>query len=351
MIPISLLRLIGVTVGGYFALTAFTKFRSRKIRRADALGRWLVGGGLFIVCLFPQTLNWLRDILALERHAYGRVFALLIASNLMLWMFFFRERSKVFSMSGGFDRLIRGITLAQLSDEDRGRLPRDIGILVVLPAYNEAENLPAVLGRIPEEIGGLAVGVIVIDDGSSDGTADVVREQGRVAVSSLINRGQGAALRLGYDLAIRLEAKIVVTFDADGQHRPEEIEVVVKPVLDDELDFVLGSRLLGKREQDSRFRVAGIHIYNTLINFLARTKVSDCSSGFKAIRVEKLKDVEFREDQFQAAEVIIKVSRAGMRIGEVPITVLRRTGGVSKKGRDLMYGLNFARSIFKAWWS
>jgi glycosyltransferase involved in cell wall biosynthesis len=165
-----------------------------------------------------------------------------------------------------------------------------------------------------------------------------------------MRRGQGAALRLAYDIARYLDAEVVVTLDADGQHRPEEIESVVKPILDGQLDFVIGSRLLGAREQDSRFRLLGIHVNNLLINLLARTRISDCSSGFKAIRVSALANVVLTENQFQAAEAIIAAAHAGLRIGEAPITVLRRASGESKKGRDLSYGLSFARSVFRSWW-
>jgi len=347
---ISLLRLIGVVAGLFIVVSAFLSFRDRRISRGDTMVRWLIGGGLTVVCLFPNSLNFLRDLLALESHMYGRLLALLVVSNLLIWLLFFRQRGKIYLLQRHLDRMVRYAVVPKSSRDGLESLPGDVDILVVLPAYNEAENLPGVLARMPKSIAGHSVGVTVIDDGSEDRTREVALEAGAAVVSSPVRRGQGAASRLGYDLAQRLGAKVVVTHDADGQHSPEEIENVVRPILDGEKDFVIGSRILGEREHDSQVRLVGIHVNNFLINFLAGTDVSDCSSGFKAIRVESLRRVDLSEDQFQAAEAIIAAAKSGLRIGEAPISVARRWTGESKKGRNLSYGFNFTRTVLKAWW-
>lgn len=347
---ISFLRLVGVLAGLYIVSSAFLAFRGRRINRSETLVRWIIGGCLTIACLFPDSINFLRDLLALEKDTYGRLLALLVVSNLLIWLLFFRQRAKIYVLMRHVDRLVRNAVVPTKAKGVFDNLPENVDVLVVLPAYNEAENLPGVLARIPKKISGHDVGVIVVDDGSEDRTREVALQAGAGVVSNPIRRGQGAASRLGYDLAQRVDAKIVVTHDADGQHSPEEIETVIRPILDGEKDFVIGSRLLGEREQDSNVRLLGIHLNNFLINFLAGTHISDCSSGFKAIRVESLKNVDLAEDQFQAAEAIIAAAKSGLRIGEVPISVKRRWAGESKKGRNLSYGLNFTRTVLKAWW-
>lgn len=346
----SVLRMLGVAAGLYIVAAAFYGFRARRYHRSDTALRWLIGGGLIAVCLFPDSINFLRDLFALETHTHGRLLALLVVSNLVIWLLFLRQRSNTDGLSRQLDRLVRRVALPRDRGDGGEQLPKGADILVVLPAYNEAENLPGVLARMPREIGGHSVGVVVIDDGSEDGTRAAALAAGAGVVSNPLRRGQGAASRLGYDLAQRFGAKVVVTHDADGQHSPEEIETVVRPILDGEKDFVIGSRILGEREADSRFRLLGIHVNNVLINFLAGTAVSDCSSGFKAIRVECLKDIDLTEDQFQAAEAIITAAKRGLRLGEAPISVQRRWTGESKKGRNFSYGLNFTRIVFKAWW-
>ena len=348
--PISVIRLVGLVLGLYIVSAAFLGFRSRRLNRMETLFRGLVGCALVVVSLFPDTVNFLRDLFSLESHILGRMFALLLVSSLFIWILFFRERGKLFSLTGNFDRFVRS-TLARDALRD-GLADRFAGvrILAVLPAFNEADNIASVLRRIPSSIDGRSVDAVVIDDGSDDGTARVVREVGYAVVSSPMRRGQGAALRLGYELARLIEAEVVVTLDADGQHQPEEIERVVRPILDGSKDFVLGSRLLGDRQPDSRLRLMGIYFNNYIINFLAGVRISDCSSGFKAVRVECLGRVDLAEDQFQAAEAIISATRHGLRIGEAPITIKRRSSGQSKKGRNLGYALNFTRTVFKAWW-
>lgn len=350
MESISLLRMVGIGVGLWVTVIAFGRYRARKINRSETLFRWAVGGGLLVVSLFPSSVNFLRSAFALESHTYGRLLALLIVSNLFLWLMIFRERYKTHLLKQNVDQALRlSILNPQVVDQVRKRLD-GVSVLVVIPAYNEQANLGRLLERIPERVGASPVGTVVIDDGSSDGTGEVVEMAGGAVVRSPLRRGQGAALRLGYDLARKLNADVVVTMDGDGQHRPEEIEDVVRPILEGEADFVIGSRVLGTRERDSIVRWAGIHLNNVLINFLAGTRATDCSSGFKAIRVSAVDRIDLAEDQFQAAEVLISAAHQGLRIKDVPITVQRRQAGESKKGKNVKYGLSFLRVIFKSWW-
>ncbi len=168
-------------------------------------------------------------------------------------------------------------------------------------------------------------------------------------VSNPINRGGGAALRLGYDIAKAARAKIIVTMDGDGQHLPEEIQNLVEPILNNEADFVIGSRVLGKHERDNIVRWVGIHTFNLIINLLAGTRITDCSNGFRAFRVDSLQKVLLLQDQFHTAELIIDAARKGIRIREVPVTVLRRFSGQSRKGKNWKYGFNFSKTVLKTW--
>lgn len=342
------LRGVGALVGVYIWFHAFRRFRARAITRGEAALRWAFALFVVVVAVYPDSVNGLAALLAMESHMWGRLIALLVLSNLALWLLVFRERGKLFALKTHFDRLVREVALH--GSGDGLDTLREAKVLVGLPALNEADNLPAVLARIPAEVHGRKVGVVVVDDASTDGTAEVVRAAGHAVVTHPFRRGQGAALRLVYDLAVAIGAEVVVTLDADGQHRPEEIETVVAPILNDRADFVVGSRLLGSGEGGSRTRSVGIRVINAMINTLAGTHISDCSSGFKAIRVSKLPGIVLREDQFQAAEAIISAAHGGCRMAEAPITVLPRASGESKKGHDLAYGLGFTRTVFKSWW-
>jgi glycosyltransferase involved in cell wall biosynthesis len=223
-------------------------------------------------------------------------------------------------------------------------------IMVVIPAYNEAENLKELLPRIPQKIGDTNVGVLVVDDGSVDLTKQVAQEHGHLVVSNLINRGGGAALRLGYDLLKNAGGQICVTMDADGQHRPEEIGKLVSPILDNQYDIVIGSRVLGNREKDNPIRAAGVYVFGLVISSILGKKITDPSSGFRAFKIDKMSPIHLTEDQYHTSELIIEAVKKGLRIAEVPISILKRKYGKSKKGKDLKYGFHFARIIVKTWW-
>jgi len=223
-------------------------------------------------------------------------------------------------------------------------------IMVLIPAYNEADNLRYLLPKIPYRINGMNVGALVVDDGSEDQTREVVKENGYTVVSNIINRGGGAALRLGYDILRNSEVNICVTMDADGQHQPEEIEKLVSPIINNEVDVVIGSRVLGTREKDNRLRVTGVYVFSAIISSLLGKRITDPSSGFRAFKMDKMKNIDLREDQYHTSELIIEAVKKGLRITEVPISILKRKYGKSKKGKNLTYAFHFAKTIIKAWW-
>jgi hypothetical protein len=138
--------------------------------------------------------------------------------------------------------------------------------------------------------------------------------------------------------------------DADCQHRPEDMAALVRPIVQKELEFVIGSRILGQREQDSLLRISGVYLFGWLISLLLGKKITDPSSGYRAFDMKIMAAIDLHEDQYHTSELIIAAVRNGIQIGERPITILRRKYGKSKKGRNLKYALNFARAILKTWW-
>lgn len=280
---------------------------------------------------------------------YGRILALLILSNLFLLSYIFNERSKIENIRLQLDKLIRNLGTTDFEEciihGDRLK-----PIMIIVPAYNEAENLTEFLPKIPARIAGKDVGVLVIDDGSEDETARISRDHGCLVAVNRINRGQGAASRLGYDILIKYNTEIGVTMDADNQHRPEDIEKMVRPVIKGTWDLVIGSRVLGTHTGASLLRHIGVRLFSRLIQITTGQKITDCSSGFKAFDIQKISRMNLTEDQFQSAEVIIEATKKGLRIGEVPITINKRRHGFSKKGTDIFYGYQFVKTILRTWW-
>jgi hypothetical protein len=223
-------------------------------------------------------------------------------------------------------------------------------VAVVIAAYNEAAGLPEVLDHLPGQILGMRADVLVVDDGSTDGTADAVAGHDRAyLVDPGVNRGQGAALRLGYRVAREHGARYVITTDADGQYDPADLPVVLGPVLAGSADFVTGSRRLGRQETRDRVRRLGVHVFAWTVSALTGHWSTDTSFGLRAMRAELTDDVTLNQPQYQSSELLIGALSHGWRVSEVPGRMRVRAAGASKKGRNLVYGTRYARVVWGTW--
>jgi glycosyltransferase involved in cell wall biosynthesis len=165
-----------------------------------------------------------------------------------------------------------------------------------------------------------------------------------------VNRGQGAALRLGYRVAAEHGARYIVTADADGQTDPGDLADVLGPVLDDEADLVTGSRRLGRTESSDIVRNFGIVFFSVVISRLAGTRVTDVANPIRAMRADLPERLTLAEPQYQSSELLIGAVMRGARFAERPVTMLARTSGHSKKGGNLVYGYRFSRVVLRTWW-
>ncbi|MGC4112034.1 MAG: glycosyltransferase family 2 protein [Nocardioides sp.] len=228
--------------------------------------------------------------------------------------------------------------------------PPDGGeLVIVMAALNEAGSVGPVVRSLPDAVCGLRVRPVVIDDGSTDGTADEARDAGAVVGSHSRNLGQGDALRTGFALAQRLGARAVVTMDADGQHDPAELPSLVGPVVSGEADYVQGSRFLGRYDDAGGARDLGIRGFTLLIRLLTWTRITDCTNGYRAIDAAGLARMRLVEDRFSAAEILIQAAGQGLRVKEVPVHIRSREIGTSKKPRGLGYALGYCGTIFRSW--
>ncbi|MFG2075652.1 glycosyltransferase family 2 protein [Nonomuraea maritima] len=223
-------------------------------------------------------------------------------------------------------------------------------IAIVIAAYNEADGIGDVVATLPTEIDGRECATIVVVDGSSDDTAAVARKAGALVCDVPVNRGQGAALRLGYRIAREGGADYIVTTDADGQYDAADIPRVLAPVLRGEADFATGSRVLGRQETYDKVRRAGVHVFARLISLLTSQRVTDTSFGLRAMRAPVTGAVELRQPQYQSSELLIGVIARGYRVAEVPATMRLRTAGSTKKGGNLVYGYRYSRVVVGTWW-
>ncbi|HEX5375523.1 MAG TPA: glycosyltransferase family 2 protein [Solirubrobacterales bacterium] len=329
------------------ALVAYAVLRRRTLRNVDVLILIAAGLGLALVSGTEIT-DKLLSAFSFEKGNGGRILGLAVFSIFILFMLVLRALSQAARNARQLSAVLEGLAWeefrqAGLPERFRGK------VAVLVPAYNEAENVGYVLDLMPGEVCGTPIEVLVVDDGSRDGTADVAAEHGAVVARHVINRGGGAALRTGYRLMVESGAEVVVTLDADGQHLPAEMERLVKPILDGEVDVAHGSRVLGQADRNHLSRELGIVFFNRLVSAITRTKVSDCSNGYRAVRTTVLPQLVLRQEQFHTSEFMIEAIKRGIPAKEVPITVERRLHGHSKKPAVVRYGLGFANAIVRTW--
>ena len=225
-------------------------------------------------------------------------------------------------------------------------LDADAPILLFMPAYNEEEAVAECIERVPPRVLDRPVEVLIVDDGSVDSTVDRARKSGAQVVELGQNQGLGAAVRTGLEIGVERNAAAVVFCDADGEYPPEELANMVAPILDGEADYVVGSRFLGRIDHMRPHRRFGNHVLTRALQVVARQKISDGQSGYRALSLDAARNAEIIHDFNYAQVLTLDLMAKGFRYREVPISYHFRTTGESfiKLGRYLR---NVVPAVYK----
>ena len=343
-------ELTALRIGGLvlaLAIGAVTIWRRRTLRNGDVLILLGLALGLALVT-GTELLDAVLSTFSFERENGTRIVGVAVFAILILFGLTVRALAQGSRVTRELQALLEGLAWERFRRD--GHPERFRGkVAILIPAYNEVDNIEHVLAKLPARVCDRATAVLVVDDGSRDGTGDVAEAGGAVVARHVINRGGGAALRTGYRLLSDSGAEVVVTIDADGQHLPEEMPRLVEPVLSGEVDMAHGSRVLGEAEPNTRARELGIVFFNRLVSLITRTKVSDCSNGYRAVRASVLPQLVLRQEQFHTSEFMIEAIKRGIPAKEVPVTVVARLHGHSKKPAVMRYGAGFANAIVRTW--
>jgi glycosyltransferase involved in cell wall biosynthesis len=250
---------------------------------------------------------------------------------------------------------LRTFTIAQAMERFNADYPdyQPHDVVASICAYEEEGNIGDVLDKMPATIDGQPYTVLVVVDGGSDRTAEVARAHPDVKVIEFpVNLGHGVALQVTYRYCIDHGAKYVVTLDADGQNDPSEIPQILAPLLSDQADFVVASRVLGEDKTSDIVRKTGVHFFSFVMNRMTGANLTDTSTGYRALRVTMLADVVDRltQEQYQTAELLITCLKRGWRASEVPTVWYPRASGTTKKGKNWLFGFRYARVVFGTWW-
>lgn len=218
--------------------------------------------------------------------------------------------------------------------------------VIIIAAYNEEKRIAAVVKDVKKH--GWRW-VVVVDDGSKDNTYLAAKKAGADVLSHIINRGQGAALRTGMNYAIKNGADVLVTFDADGQHLPSEIQKVVKPVIEGRRDVALGSRFLGTSRtvniSAAKRTVLKLGAFVTYV--FSGIKLTDSHNGFRAFNRKAAKRINITFDRMEhASEIIEEIAKHHLTYTEVPVTIIYHEAGQHPL-RSIKIGLKLlARKVF-----
>jgi len=343
------LRIIGGLAALAFFLVSLRRYDRRRISRFSLIVSCALSIAVLTLAISPTLFNPVFDTFHFSEGNNRRLIFVLMVAVVVLFLLLLRLQSQGDVNERNIRLLVEALGRERFDWDRAAALPEGPRLVTISPAYNEAENVAHVIADFPKEVDGYRVIPVFVSDGSEDDTAAAAREAGALVAELPIRRGGGLALRVGYEIALQLGADIVVTLDADGQHLPSELPIMVGPIVRGEADYVNGSRLLGEFERESMIRHIGVHFFSRLVTILTGRRITDPSSGYRAARADLLRKLVLNQDQFWTSEVLIEALRHRARIAEVPITILARKGGKSKKPKSLKYGWNFSKAIFQTW--
>lgn len=342
-------RVLGIVAAVLVLVLAAWAYDRRRISRLSLLivGAIAIGATILAIApsLFAPVFGWFNVEPGQERQ---ELFVVVVAV-IVLFALVVRLQSETDTSERAIRLLVEALGRERFDWSRAAALPEGPRLVVVLPALDEAGTVGDVVRSLPRHLDGLHVVPIVVSDGSTDRTAAEAREAGALVTELPITRGGGLALRVGYEIALQLDAAIVVTMDADGQHLASELPTLIEPIRAGEADYVNGSRMLGAFEADSTIRHVGVHVFSRIVTVLTGRRITDPSSGYRAARAELLERLVLKQDQFWTSEILIEALRQRARVVEVPVTIVARAGGATKKPRSLRYGWSFSKVIIQTW--
>jgi glycosyltransferase involved in cell wall biosynthesis len=213
---------------------------------------------------------------------------------------------------------------------------------IVIPCWNDAKNITPVI-ESAKKYGQ----VVVIDDGSDDNSSEVAERAGAVVLKHFINRGQGASLETGNTYAYSQGADLVIHFDADGQHRSEEIPQLIAPILEGKVDVVMGSRFIGDNKQNVPWIKKWFILKPAIFfhNLLLGVNLTDAHNGFRAMNRKALSIIHLKQDRYShASEIVAEIAKSGLKYQEVPVTIIyNRFGQGFKGGFEILLDLFFGK--------
>lgn len=216
--------------------------------------------------------------------------------------------------------------------------------MILMPAFNEAQKIGEVIKTLPKTLVGVSqIDVIVVNDGSTDNTAKIALESGAIVLTHPLNRGLGGALGTGFEYARLHNFDMLITFDADGQHHPNDIQNVIKPLLDKKADVVIGSRLINPKGMPW-YRIIGNFGLNLITFIFYWIWTTDSQSGLRAFSKKAFHEIQISAERMEvSSEFFHEINRLQLKMLEVPITPIYSDYSLAKGQKNS----NVFKIIFK----
>jgi len=305
-------------------------------------------GGTFVIALKPDILE---PVLNTTGFVNRSQFLLSASVVIILYLLYQQSRQKK-SISSSFNETIRKIALDYFKRELNKVEIKNPEIVIVIVAKNESETIGKVIDGIKSQAISEPYKILVVNDGSTDNTEKISKEKGALVVYHYYNLGIGAANKTGYLASRLLNPKIIINIDSDGQHDPKYIPEIISKIKKENADLVIASRFArGSNYKTTTVRSLGNRFYTKLVNLIAKISITDVTSGYRGIKLEKLNSIFFIAETNFAIELGIRAGRNHLKIMEISAKTSSREFGQSQFQRVekfLVYNINALNQIINA---
>jgi glycosyltransferase involved in cell wall biosynthesis len=222
-------------------------------------------------------------------------------------------------------------------------------LAILIPAFNEEIILGQVIKTLPKELPGISkIDCVVVNDGSSDNTEQIAKNENAIVITHIFNRGLGGALGTGFEYIKNHDYDLLITFDADGQHNPEDIALVIKPIVEGKADVCVGSRFLKYEGHMPWYRRIGLTGMNIITYMLFWTWTTDSQSGMRAFSRNAIEQIQIKTNKMEvSSEFFYEISKKNLKYTEAPIHAIYTDYSLSKGQKNINAFNILGKLIFK----
>jgi hypothetical protein len=324
--------------------------KARKDQRAG--NQFFIIMILFWVAIFITTFRpEILDDIVTYTGLFNKSQFLLILSMFIIMYLLTLQLLKNKSISFNFHRIVRNSAITNFQQQAMDSISEKVHLVIVIAAKDESKTIGVVIDKINSLKLPYSYKILVVNDGSTDDTGLIAKSKGAYVINHFQNLGIGGATKTGYIGSLFFKPEIVITIDADGQHDPKYIPNIVTMIKSGKVDLVYASRFSTIDYKTTKIRSMGNKFYTNLVNKLGKISITDVTTGYRGIRIEKLESVFFISETNFAIEFAIRAGRNGLKIGEIPAKTVNRDFGTSqfhKIEKFFVYNVNAVIQIFNA---